>query len=212
MSKAPCFAWHSCVRFCSGVSIALTWLALSTAQAQTTTYTLGTTALLVGPGAGTNSVVLAVTPATGTWTATTNAPWLHLSMNNQSGAGSTNVVFCYDANPGATRTGTLTIGGQTLTVAQAGSTYVAAGAVTTLPSIGVEPRGTTGPFGITVDCAGNVYTAFSPGPQNKNNPSSAIEEWTPTNNTAAEFVFSSLIHGVAADWAHLDTVLNMEGL
>ena len=35
------------------------------------------------------------------------------------------MVFSFDANPGATRTGTLTIAGQTLTVTQAGSTYVA---------------------------------------------------------------------------------------
>ena len=60
-----------------------------------------------------------------TWTATANDSWLHLSAANQSGAGSANVIFTFDANPGATRTGTLTIAGQTLTVTQAGSTYVA---------------------------------------------------------------------------------------
>ena len=95
-------------------------------------YSLGTTALLEGPAAGSDSVVLAVTPANGAWTATANAAWLHLSPANQSGTGSTNVIFSYDANPGATRSGTLTIAGQTLTVTQAGSTYVAAGPVTTL--------------------------------------------------------------------------------
>ena len=72
----------------------------------------------------------------------TNATWLHLSPANQSGTGSTNVIFSYDANPGATRSDTLTIAGQTLTVTQAGSTYVAAGPVTTLvPIVGyVEGR------------------------------------------------------------------------
>ena len=75
---------------------------------------------LEGPGAGSDSVVLAVVPHSGVWTATTNATWLHLSPANQSGTGSTNVVFSYDANPGATRSGTLTIAGQTLTVTQAG--------------------------------------------------------------------------------------------
>ena len=63
-------------------------------------------------------------------------PGCILAAANQSGTGSTNVVFSYDANPGATRTGTLTIAGQTLTVTQAGSTYVAAGPVTTLVSSG----------------------------------------------------------------------------
>ncbi|MGA2787174.1 MAG: glycosyl hydrolase family 28 protein, partial [Verrucomicrobiota bacterium] len=74
---------------------------------------LGTTALLEGPSAGSDSVVLA---AIGAWTATANAAWLHVSVANQSGTGSTNVIFSYDANPGATRGGTLTIAGQTLTV------------------------------------------------------------------------------------------------
>jgi hypothetical protein len=41
-------------------------------------------------------------PATGAWTATANTAWLHLSLANQSGTGSTNVVFSFDANPGAT--------------------------------------------------------------------------------------------------------------
>ena len=79
---------------------------------------LGTTGLLIGPGAGSNSVVLAVDPREPTWTATANASWLHLTAANQSGAGSANVIFTSDANPGATRSGTLTIGYQTLTVAQ----------------------------------------------------------------------------------------------
>ena len=76
---------------------------------------MGTTNLVEGCSAGSDTVVLAVN---GTWTATANAPWLHLSTVNQSGTGSTNVVFDFDANPGATRVGTLTIAGQTLTVTQ----------------------------------------------------------------------------------------------
>jgi len=79
------------------------------AQAQT----LGTTNRLEGPGVGSDSVVLSANTA---WTATTNATWLHLSAANQSGPGSTNVVFTFDANSGATRTGTLTIAGQTVTI------------------------------------------------------------------------------------------------
>jgi len=68
---------------------------------------LGTTNLLEGQAAGGCSVVLA---ANGTWTATTNASWLHLSAANQGGTGSTNVIFTFDANSGTMRTGTLTIG------------------------------------------------------------------------------------------------------
>jgi hypothetical protein len=98
---------------------------------------------------GADSVVLAVTPATQAWTATANDSWLHLSAANQSGVGSRNMVFTFDANPGATRVGTLTVAGQTLTVTQAGSTYVAANPLTTLVSSGLD-----GPGGVAVDGAG----------------------------------------------------------
>jgi DNA-binding beta-propeller fold protein YncE len=169
---------------------ALTWLTFSAAQAQTTNYALGTTNLLVGPAAGTNSVVLAVTPATGTWTAVTNAFWLHLSTPNQSGTGSTNIIFSYDANPGATRLGTLTIAGQILTVTQAGTNYVAAQPVTALVSTGLH-----WPFGVAVDVAGNIYVADT--------INSAIKEWTASNNTITTLVSSNLYdpQGIAVDAA-----------
>ncbi|HZM03685.1 MAG TPA: BACON domain-containing carbohydrate-binding protein [Candidatus Saccharimonadales bacterium] len=176
------------LRFC-GAFIALVWLALTAAQAQTTTYTLGTTSLLVGPFAGSNSVVLAVTPATASWTAAPNATWLHLSATNLSGTGSTNVVFGYDSNPSATRSGTLSIAGQTLTVTQAGSTYVTAGTVTTLVSTGGQPSG------VAVDVTGNVYIADS--------GDSAIKEWTVTNKALTSLVSTGLNapSGVAVDGA-----------
>ena len=115
---------------------------------------LGTTSLTEGPAAGTDSVVLAMTPATQAWTATANDPWLHLSAANQGGIGSTHVVFTFDANPGATRTGALTVAGRTLAVTQAGATYIAANPFTTLVSSGLNE-----PFGVAVDGAGTVYVA-----------------------------------------------------
>jgi DNA-binding beta-propeller fold protein YncE len=186
MQKTSHSVWHTFpfephfwLRFCGGVFFALAWLALSAVQAQTTNYALGTTALLVGPAAGTNSVVLAVTPQTGAWNATANATWLHLSPANQSGTGSTNVVFNYDANSGTTRSGTLTIGGLTLTVTQAGSTYVKAGVLTALVS-----NGLSFPLGVAVDSRGNVYIA--------NTDSNTIEKWTAASNTVTELVSSGL--------------------
>ena len=110
--------------------------------------TLNTTNLVEGPTAGSDSVVLA---ANGPWTATTNAPWLHLGAASQGGTGGTNVVFTFDANTGATRTGTLAIAGQTLTVTQAGSTYIAVTNATTLAVTGLSY-----PYGVAVDGAGNV--------------------------------------------------------
>lgn len=105
-------------------------------------YSLGTSTLLVGPTAGSDSVVLAVSPATNGWTASTDTTWLHLADSSQGGTGSMNVIFGFGANPGATRSGTLTIAGQILTVTQAGSTYITAQTVNTLVSSGLnQPRG-----------------------------------------------------------------------
>jgi DNA-binding beta-propeller fold protein YncE len=151
---------------------------------------LGTTNLLEGPAAGSDSVVLAVATPTASWTITTDAPWLHLSPANQSGTGSTNVVFSFDANPGATRTGTLTIAGLTLAITQAGSTYVAAGAVTTLVSSGLNQ-----PLSVAVDSTGNVYIADT--------VNRAVKKWTAANNTVTTLVSSNLSspYGVAVDGA-----------
>jgi DNA-binding beta-propeller fold protein YncE len=152
------------------------------------TYALGTTALLEGSGAGNDSVVLGVNPYFGPWAATANADWLHLSPANQSGTGSTNVVFSFDANPGATRSGSLTIAGQTLTVTQAGSTYVPSGPVTTLLSSGLN-----GPEAVAVDNAGNVYIVDT--------LNAAIKKWTVASNTVTTLVSSGLYApaGVAVD-------------
>jgi DNA-binding beta-propeller fold protein YncE len=194
MQETPTPLSHTCavhphggLRFWGGVFLALAWLGLSATQAQTTNYVMGMTALVVGPAAGTNSVVLGVTPATGAWTATNNAAWLHLTPANESGTGSTNVIFSYDANSGATRSGSLTIGDQTLSVTQAGSTYVAAGAVTTLISSGLNK-----PQDVAVDGAGNVYIAAYNG---------AIKRWTAASGTVTTLVSSGLFvpHGVAVD-------------
>ncbi len=158
------------------------------AHAGTTNYVLGTSTILVGPDAGTNSVELGVTPDTATWEATTNAPWLHLSPADQSGTGRATMIFSYDSNPGATRSGTLTIAGQTLTITQAGSTYIAAGKLTPLVTSGLNS-----PWGVAVDATGNVYISDT--------DNNAIKEWTPTNDSVTTLVSSGLAGptGVAVD-------------
>jgi DNA-binding beta-propeller fold protein YncE len=142
-------------------------------------FNLGTSSLTVGSGAGSNSVVLAVAPNVGVWTATPNATWLHISPATQNGTGATNVLFSCDANSGLTRSAALRIAGQPLTVTQAGSNYVSADPLTTLASSGlVQPKG------VAVDGAGNVYIA--------NTESSSIEEWMVSNNSLATLVSSGL--------------------
>ena len=154
-------------------------------------FGLGTTSLLEGPVAGTDSVVVAVSPSILGWSAAANTGWLHLAVTNQSGTGSTNEIFSFDANTGATRTGTLTIAGQNLTVTQAGSTYVPAPApVTTLVAAGLNE-----PLGVAVDATGNVYIA--------DYGNGAVEKWTAASNTVTTLVSSGLASpaGVAVDAA-----------
>ena len=119
---------------------------------------LATYSLVEGPAAGSDSDLVS---SIGAWTATANASWLHTSS---SGSSNGLAVFTFDANTGATRTGTLTIAGATLTVTQAGSTYAAASPLSTLVSTGLAD-----PDGVAVDAAGNVYFA------DVNN--NAIKEW-----------------------------------
>ena len=152
------------------------------------TYTLGASSIFVGPAAGSNSVVLAVSPATAAWTASTNAPWLHLADTYQSGFGSGNVIFSYDANLGGTRSGTLTIADQPLPVTQAGSTYLSLQTMNSLVHSGISQ-----PRGLAVDAAGNVFIADT--------GNSAIKVWTPTNRSITTLVSSGLSSplGVAVD-------------
>jgi len=166
--------------FSAVVLLSLVWVAFSTVPSQGATYALGATALVEGPTAGSDSVVLAASPTNAAWTAMTNAAWLHLSRANQGGAGNTNVVFSYDANPGATRTGTLTIAGLTLSVTQAGSTYVAA----PLPATTLASSGLHAPTGVAVDGAGNVYIA--------DNDNNTIRKWTRANNSVTTVISTGL--------------------
>ena len=148
---------------------------------------LGTCALVEGPAAGGDADIVTLA---GAWTAAANASWLHTSS---SGSGNGLATFTFDANTGPTRTGTLTIANQTLTVTQAGSGYVAAGPVTLASS------GLSWPYGVAVagtlysGSAGNVYIADS--------LNSAIKEWNAATQTVSTLVSSGLSYpeGVAVD-------------
>ena len=134
---------------------------------------LGTTSLVEGPASGTDSDMVA---PTGAWSATSNASWLHTTS---SGFGNGVAVFTFDTNSGPTRSGTLTIAGQTLTVTQAGSSYVPANPLTIL-----VPSGQANARGMAVDGAGNVYIADL--------LNRAIEEWNATTQAVTTLVSSGL--------------------
>ncbi|PWU08567.1 MAG: hypothetical protein C5B50_29415 [Verrucomicrobia bacterium] len=139
---------------------------------------VGTTNLLVGPAAGSNTVSEFVIPSISLWSASTTTPWLHLPFT--SGTGSGNVLFTYDANLGSTRVGTLTVNTKTVTVTQAGSTYVQApGPLTTLVGSGLVQ-----PVDVAVDAAGNVI--FSDSGNN------TVKKWSRATSTVSTIISSGL--------------------
>ncbi len=158
------------------------------ANAQPLSYAVGASVLTEGPGAGTDTVTLAVTAPASIWNATANASWLHLDAANQSGSGSTNVAFRFDANLAGTRSGTLTIAGKSVTVTQAGSNYVSV--IDTPLALATNLNS---PAGVAVDAAGNVYIA------NANN--GAIQKVSAANNSINTLPVSGLAHpaSVAVD-------------
>ena len=145
------------------------------------TPTLGTASLLEGQPGGSDADIVTF-PST--WSAVANAAWLRTTA---SGTGNGLATFTFDANTGATRTGTLTIAGQTLTVTQAGSTYVVARPLKTLVS------GLDFAEAVAVDASGNVYAADD----------KSIKEYNPTTQHVTTLVSSGLLitGGVAVDAA-----------
>ena len=138
---------------------------------------LGADSFVVGSGAGTGSVVL---KASGSWTAQSNATFLHVV--NASGTGNGVVRFQYDAFSGqGTRSGTITIAGLTLTLSQVGTDYVAVNALSTLAAGVVDPAGFGG---VAVDPNGNVYITDS----NRN----AIRKWDGGTEQISDFVTTGL--------------------
>lgn len=182
---------HACLRFLRlrvPFAVLLCWL-MGTATATPYSFILGATNVVLGPASGSNSVVLGASATNAGWTASTTNSWL--SVPTGSGMGSTNIVFEFDSNAGATRTGTLTIAGQTVSVTQAGSTYVAAaGEPTTLVGSGLSR-----PYGLAVDATGNVYIADT-----QNN---AIKEWIAASNIVVTLISNGINFpsGVAVDGA-----------
>ncbi len=120
------------------------------------TYSLSATGANFTETGGMGSVN--VVAGTGcTWTAVSNVPWITIT-SGASGTGNGTVNFIVAANSGASRTGTLTIAGQTFTVTQAGCDYV-------LPPTGTafSAAGGSGSFNVTAT-AGCAYTAVSNAP------------------------------------------------
>jgi sugar lactone lactonase YvrE len=151
---------------------------------------LGTNRLWEGPGAGSDSVMLnTIYPPT----VTAGAAWLHPLPAGEPG--DSLVRFTFDANPGPTRSATLTIAGQILTVTQAGSAYIAAPTPLTTLAAGLAGM----PHTVAVDGAGNVIIGTSDYAWD----SGWIGKWNPATNTVTTLVSSGLsgVMGLTLDGA-----------
>ena len=116
---------------------------------------------VVGPAAGATTVTVTAVAACG-WTAVSSVPWITIT-SAATGTGNGSVTLTIAANPSGTRTGTVVIAGQTVTVTQAavGSTVPTCSYSlgSTSQSAG-SPGGISTPVSVTTS-AGCAWTAVS---------------------------------------------------
>jgi RHS repeat-associated protein len=87
--------------------------------AQTCTFAISPGTLNFDAGGGSGGILVTASQPTCAWSATPNIPWVSITAG-ANGNGTSTVVFAVAFNPTATsRTGTLTVAGQTFTVNQA---------------------------------------------------------------------------------------------
>jgi hypothetical protein len=82
------------------------------------TFSLSDTALSIKKGADDKTIHVTASASSCAWTASSDAPWMTIT-SGASGTGNGDVHVHIDANPDPSpRSGTLTIGGQTVSVTQ----------------------------------------------------------------------------------------------
>jgi hypothetical protein len=81
------------------------------------TYSISPTTVSYPWGGGSSSVAVTASASTCAWTATSNVSWASIT-SGASGTGTGSVSYGVAANSGAARSGTMTIAGQTLSIAQ----------------------------------------------------------------------------------------------
>ncbi|HLJ51095.1 MAG TPA: SBBP repeat-containing protein [Bryobacteraceae bacterium] len=92
-----------------------------TQAGSTPTFSLNPTSANVAAGGSTGSVAVTCSASDAAWTASSNAPWVTIT-SMATGQGSGTVSYSIAANSGASRSGNITIAGQTFTISQAGTT------------------------------------------------------------------------------------------
>ena len=111
-------------------------------------------------GGATQQTVNVVASTACPWTATSNAAFLSIT-SGPSGSGSGSVTYQVGANSGPTRSGTLTIAGQTFTVTETGTTSPTLNLSRGSLNFGYNASLVTGPQTITVTFAGGSSVAWT---------------------------------------------------
>ena len=121
------------------------------------TYSISPTSQSVGSQGGSNWVTVTATAGC-TWTAVSAKAWITVT-GGASGTGSGTVNYSVATNTGGSRSGTITIAGQTFTVSQA----AAACAYSVTPiSVSAPAAGSTGTITVTVTAgSGCTWSSFS---------------------------------------------------
>jgi hypothetical protein len=133
---------------------------LAAASSVSCTYSISPTSRSLGSGAETSTISV-TTPSGCSWTAVSNVPWVTITLGS-SGSGNGTVSYSVAANPSpSSRTGTLTIAGQTFTITQAGSgiTNTAPFGYVDIPAPGATVRGTIEVVGWGLDQEDSSLTA-----------------------------------------------------
>jgi len=110
------------------------------------------------PTGGTFSATV-TTQAGCSWSAVSNAPWIHITVGS-AGTGTGTVTFTADANPTPARTGTLTIAGQIITFNQTSTstttTSTSTSTSTTTSTTSVPATTTIPTYTLTLTLSGNT--------------------------------------------------------
>ncbi|MEO7192392.1 MAG: BACON domain-containing carbohydrate-binding protein [Vicinamibacterales bacterium] len=125
-------------------------------QAGGCAYSIAPSSKTVAQGGGTGGPVAVTTAAGCTWTAVSGVSWVTIT-SGATGSGNGSVGFSVASNPGAPRSGTLTIAGQTFTVSQGGTCSFTVAPTT----ISVGPDAGAGPDVTVTATTGCTWTATS---------------------------------------------------
>lgn len=119
------------------------------------TYSLSATNASATTAGGTGTVGVTASASTCTWSATSNAAWITVTSGTPA-AGNGTVGYSVQANTGASRSGTITIAGQTFTVNQSGCSFTLSYTTNSFPA-----TASTGSVTVTASGSNCPWTAVS---------------------------------------------------